>query len=96
MGAAETARALETAGIALMGDDIGKLPYLYALAGKTNGVIRRNIVVTLGVKALVAIGVPIGLATVAVAVVVSDMGMRLDVTGNEMRLSRIKSDTLSE
>jgi len=95
MGAAETDTALETADTALMGDDIGKLPYLYALAGKTNGVIRRNIVVTLGVKA------PCyrrsdWLVTVAVAVVVGDMGMSLGVTGNAMRLSRMKSDTLSE
>jgi len=40
MGAAGTDTALETADIALMGDDIGKLPYLYALARKANGVIR--------------------------------------------------------
>ena len=96
MGAAGTDTALETADIALMGDDIGKLPYLYALAGKANSVIRQNIAVSLGVKALLAIGVPIGLVTVAVAVVVGDMGMSLGVTGNAMRLSRMKPDLLSE
>lgn len=46
--------------------------------------------------ALLSIGVPIGLVTVAIAVVVGDMGMSLDVTGNAMRLSRMKPDTLSE
>ncbi|WP_415379548.1 heavy metal translocating P-type ATPase [Halosimplex sp. TS25] len=89
MGAAGTDTALETADIALMGDDIGKLPYLYALSHKANGVIRQNIVASLGVKALLAVGVPIGLVSVAVAVVVGDMGMSLGVTGNAMRLSRI-------
>ncbi|WP_123537040.1 heavy metal translocating P-type ATPase [Halosimplex salinum] len=89
MGAAGTDTALETADIALMGDDIGKLPYLYALSQTANGVIRQNIWASLGVKALLALGVPLGLVSVALAVVVGDMGMSLGVTGNAMRLSRI-------
>jgi Cd2+/Zn2+-exporting ATPase len=92
MGAAGTDTALETADIALMGDDIGKLPYLYALSHKANDVIRQNIVASVGVKALLAIGVPVGLVSVAVAVVVGDMGMSLGVTGNAMRLSRTTPD----
>ncbi|WP_136717629.1 heavy metal translocating P-type ATPase [Halorientalis salina] len=93
MGAAGTDTALETADIALMGDDIGKLPYLYALSHSANGVIRQNIWASLGVKALLAVGVPLGLVSVAVAVVVGDMGMSLSVTGNAMRLARIDPDT---
>jgi Cd2+/Zn2+-exporting ATPase len=89
MGAAGTDTALETADIALMSDDIGKLPYLYALSNTANGVIRQNIWTSLGVKALLALGVPLGLVSVAVAVVVGDMGMSLGVTGNAMRLARI-------
>jgi Cd2+/Zn2+-exporting ATPase len=92
MGAAGTDTALETADIALMGDDIGKLPYLYALSHTANGVIRQNIWGSLGVKALLALGVPFGLVNVALAVVVGDMGMSLGVTGNAMRLSRLKPD----
>jgi Cd2+/Zn2+-exporting ATPase len=92
MGAAGTDTALETADIALMGDDIGKLPYLYALSHTANGVIRQNIWTSLGVKALLAVGVPLGLVSVALAVVVGDMGMSLGVTGNAMRLSRMKPD----
>jgi len=92
MGAAGTDTALETADIALMGDDIGKLPYLYSLSHSANGVIRQNIWASLGVKALLALGVPLGLVSVAVAVVVGDMGMSLSVTGNAMRLSRITPD----
>ena len=92
MGAAGTDTALETADIALMGDDIGKLPYLYALSHTANGVIRQNIWASLGVKALLALGVPLGLVSVAVAVVVGDMGMSLGVTGNAMRLASIEPD----
>jgi len=92
MGAAGTDTALETADIALMGDDIGKLPYLYALSHTANGVIRQNIWSSLGVKALLAVGVPLGYVSVALAVVVGDMGMSLGVTGNAMRLSRLKPD----
>ncbi|ELY63369.1 heavy metal translocating P-type ATPase [Natrinema versiforme] len=92
MGAAGTDTALETADIALMGDDIGRLPYLYDLSHTANSVIRQNIWASLGVKALLALGVPLGLVSVALAVVVGDMGMSLGVTGNSMRLSRLKPD----
>lgn len=77
MGVAETDTALETTDIALIGDDIGKLPYLYALSNTANGVIRQHIVASLAVKALLAAG---------------DIGLSLDVTGNAMRLSRLKPD----
>jgi Cd2+/Zn2+-exporting ATPase len=89
MGAAGTDTALETADIALMGDDIGKLPYLYALSHTANGVIRQNIWASLAVKFLLALGVPLGLVSVALAVVVGDMGMSIGVTGNAMRLGWI-------
>jgi len=92
MGAAGTDTALETADVALMGDDVGKLPYLYSLSHTANGVIRQNVWGSLGVKFLLALGVPLGLVSVAVAVVVGDMGMSLGVTGNAMRLSRIEPD----
>jgi Cd2+/Zn2+-exporting ATPase len=94
MGAAGTDTALETADIALMGDEVGKLPYLYALSHTANGVIRQNIWASLGVKALLALGVPLGLVSVALAVVVGDMGMSLGVTGNAMRLARIDPEWL--
>ncbi|EMA46055.1 heavy metal translocating P-type ATPase [Halococcus saccharolyticus] len=94
MGAAGTDTALETADIALMGDDLSKLPYLYDLSHKAGNVIQQNIWASLGVKALLAIGVPLGYVSVAVAVVVGDMGMSLGVTGNAMRLSRIVPDSL--
>jgi len=93
MGAAGTDTAVESADVALMGDELSKLPYLYALSGKANGVIRQNIWASIGVKALLAVGVPFGLVNVAVAVVVGDMGMSLGVTTNALRLSRLKPDS---
>jgi len=92
MGAAGTDTAVESADVALMGDELSKLPYLYALSGKANGVIRENIWASIGVKALLAIGVPFGLVNVAVAVIVGDMGMSLGVTTNALRLARFKPD----
>ncbi|WP_227375494.1 heavy metal translocating P-type ATPase [Haladaptatus halobius] len=92
MGAAGTDTAVESADVALMGDELSKLPYLCALSGKANGVIRENIWASIGVKALLAVGVPFGLVNVAVAVVVGDMGMSLGVTTNALRLARIKPD----
>ena len=92
MGAAGTDTAIETADVALMGDDVGKLPYLYDLSNEANGVIRQNIWSSLAVKALLAVGVPLGYVSVALAVVVGDMGMSLGVTGNAMRLARISPD----
>ena len=92
MGAAGTDTAIETADVALMGDDLGSVPYLYRLSHTANGVIRQNIWASLGVKALLAVGVPLGLVSVAAAVVVGDMGMSLGVTGNALRLSRIEPD----
>jgi len=92
MGAAGTDTAIETADVALMGDDVGRLPYLYDLSNEANGVIRQNIWSSLAVKALLAVGVPLGYVSVALAVVVGDMGMSLGVTGNAMRLARISPD----
>ena len=54
--------------------------------------IRQNIWSSLGVKALLALGVPLGFVSVALAVVVGDMGMSLGVTGNALRLSRLTPD----
>jgi len=57
MGAAGNGHGLGDRDIALMGDDVAKLPYLYALSHTANGVIRQNVWASLGVKALLALGV---------------------------------------
>ncbi len=92
MGAAGTDTAIETADVALMGDDLSRLPYLHRLSRSANGVIRGNIWSSLAVKAILAAGAPFGVVTVIHAVVIGDMGMSLGVTGNAMRLSRVEPD----
>ncbi|RQG99648.1 heavy metal translocating P-type ATPase [Natrarchaeobius oligotrophus] len=93
MGAAGTDTALETADVALMADDLSRLPYLYELSDKANGVIRQNVWSSLAVKAVLALGAPVGIVTVIHAVVVGDMGMSLGVTGNAMRLANVEPET---
>ena len=96
MGAAGTDAALETADIALMADDLGGVPYCLRVARSANGIIRQNIAASLGVKAILAIGVPFGYVTVIIAVLVGDMGMSLGVTGNAFRLGRLEPETFEE
>jgi Cd2+/Zn2+-exporting ATPase len=94
MGAAGTDTALETADIALMADDLSKLPYLYELAADANGVIRQNVVASLAVKAALALAVPFGYVPIWLAVLAGDAGMTVGVTGNAMRLSRLRPESL--
>jgi Cd2+/Zn2+-exporting ATPase len=91
MGAAGTDTALETADVALMGDDLSKLPYLYELAGDASGVIRQNVAASLAVKAGLALAVPFGYVPIWLAVLAGDAGMTVGVTGNAMRLSRVEA-----
>ncbi|WP_224333583.1 heavy metal translocating P-type ATPase [Haloprofundus halobius] len=92
MGAAGTDTALETADVALMGDDLSRMPYLYDLSARAGRVIRQNIWSSLGVKAVLAIGAPLGVVEVIHAVVIGDMGMSLGVTGNALRLADIRPE----
>jgi len=96
MGAAGTDTALETADIALMGDELSRLPYLYELSNQANRVIRQNIWASLGAKGLLALGVPFGVVPIWAAVLVGDAGLTTAVTGNAMGLSRIESDSLAD
>ena len=89
LGAAASDAALETADVALMGDDLGRLPYLVNLARKSRRVIRQNIVAAIVLKTILAIGVPLGFVSLIVAVLVGDMGASLAVTANALRLARV-------
>jgi len=89
MGAAGTDTALETADIALMADDLTRLPYLATLSSAASGVIRQNIWSSLGVKLLLAAAAPFGYVSVLGAIVIGDMGMSLGVTGNALRLAGV-------
>ncbi|GGN96999.1 heavy metal translocating P-type ATPase [Haloarcula pellucida] len=96
MGAAGSDAAIETADIALLGDDIGRLPYLATLSKKATGVIRQNVWSSLGLKLLLAVGAVTGYVGVALAVLLGDAGMTVGVTGNAMRLSRVEAEEFGE
>jgi Zn2+/Cd2+-exporting ATPase len=93
MGAAASDVALETADIALMGDELGGLPYLVTLSRRARSVIRQNIAAAIAVKAVLALGVPFGAVSLITAVVVGDMGVSLAVIGNALRLARVRPAT---
>jgi Cd2+/Zn2+-exporting ATPase len=93
MGAAGTDTAIETADVALMADDLSRLPYLRELAGDAVGVIRQNVWSSLAVKAGLALAVPFGLVPIWLAVLAGDAGMTTAVTANAMRLSRVRPET---
>ena len=89
MGAMGSDVALETADIALMADDLSRLPYLYTLSARARRVIRQNIAVAIAVKGILAMGVPMGWVPLVAAVVIGDMGLSLGVTLNALRLARL-------
>lgn len=89
MGAAGTDQALETADVALMGDDLTKLPFTITLGRRAVRVVRQNITVSLAIKALfIALALP-GYATLWMAVG-ADMGASLLVIFNGLRLLRTR------
>lgn len=87
MGAAGSDAAIETADIALMSDDLAKLPWLIGHSRRTLRIIRQNITFSLGVKALFVILTFAGYASLWAAIA-ADMGASLLVIFNGLRLLR--------
>ena len=87
MGAAGTDQALETADVALMGDELSQLPFAVRLGRRAVQTIKQNISLSLTIKALfLALAIP-GYATLWMAVG-ADMGASLLVVFNGLRLLR--------
>jgi len=87
MGAAGTDTALETADVALMDDDLRKIPAFVRLSRATSHVLIQNIVVALGIKAVFLLLTVTGQATMWMAVF-ADVGASLIVVANGLRLLR--------
>ncbi|MDR5865422.1 heavy metal translocating P-type ATPase [Halomonas koreensis] len=85
MGAAGSDAAIETADVALMDDDPGKLPTFLRLSRATRRVLIQNIVLALGLKAVFLALAFAGQATLWMAVF-ADMGASLLVVANGLRL----------
>jgi len=90
MGAVGSDVSLEVADIALMQDDLSKLPYLIELSKKTLRIVKQNVVASILIKGSFAILAFPGLVTLWLAVAIGDMGLSLAVILNALRLSRMK------
>jgi len=85
MGGAGTDVALEAADVALMGDDLSRLPFAVALSRASKRIIRQNLWVSLGVVALLVPATLFGWAGIGVAVLIHE-GSTLVVVLNALRL----------
>ena len=90
MGGAGTAAALETADVALMGDDLGRLPFAIALSRQSKRIIRQNLFVSLGVIVVLVIATVSGVASIGPAVIAHE-GSTLVVIANALRLLRFQT-----
>jgi Cd2+/Zn2+-exporting ATPase len=87
MGVAGSDAALETADVALMSDELLRIPYAVRLSRSTVRNIQVNIALSLGLKAVFLALAGLGMATLWMAVV-ADMGASLLVIANGLRLLR--------
>jgi len=87
MGAAGTDTAIETADLALMSDDLGKLAWLVDHSRRMRVVLHQNIAFALGIKALFTVLAFGGIATLWGAIA-ADMGASLLVVFNGLRMLR--------
>ncbi|TEA79447.1 heavy metal translocating P-type ATPase [Allopusillimonas ginsengisoli] len=87
MGAMGTDTAIETADVALMDDDLGKIPKFIQLSRATHAVLMQNISAALGIKLFFLALALVGLGTMWMAVF-ADVGASLLVVANSLRLLR--------
>ncbi len=93
MGAAGSDVALETADVALMGDDLARLPFVIGLSRSTNRIIKQNLWISLG---MVAVLVPATLFGLQLgAAVVFHEGSTLLVVANALRLLTYRERPIS-
>jgi Cd2+/Zn2+-exporting ATPase len=89
MGAAGSDAALETADVALMSDELLRLPYALRLARATMWNVRVNMTISLALKAAFLAMAVTGSATLWMAVL-ADTGASVIVVGNALRLLRAR------
>ncbi|WP_458576103.1 hypothetical protein [Aliamphritea spongicola] len=85
MGAMGTDTAIETADVALMDDDLRKIPTFVRLSQGTRNILAQNIMLALGIKGVFLVLTMIGLGTMWMAVF-ADVGASLLVVANGLRL----------
>ncbi len=91
MGAVGSDAAIETADIALMTDDIGKVPWLIGHSRRTMSIIKQNIGLSLVTKAIFVVATAFGMASMWGAIA-ADVGVSLIVVANALRLLHSRED----
>jgi Cd2+/Zn2+-exporting ATPase len=91
MGAVGSDAAIETADIALMTDDIGKVPWLIGHSRRTMSIIKQNIGLSLATKAVFVVATAFGMASMWGAIA-ADVGVSLLVVANALRLLRARDN----
>jgi Cd2+/Zn2+-exporting ATPase len=81
--------ALETADVALMADDIARLPFAVGLSRASRAIIRQNLAVSLGVIGLLILASVAGVVALSGAVVLHE-GSTIVVVLNALRLLRYR------
>jgi Cd2+/Zn2+-exporting ATPase len=87
MGVAGSDAALETADVALMADELLRIPYAFRLSRATVRNIRVNLAISVVLKAAFVVAAAAGIATLWMAVL-ADTGASIIVIANAMRLLR--------
>ncbi|MGA7398011.1 MAG: cation-translocating P-type ATPase, partial [Solirubrobacterales bacterium] len=85
MGAAGSDAAIAASDVALLSDDLGRLPEAARQSQRALSVMRQNVIISLVVKGVFVVLAPFGLVTLVMAVA-ADVGMSLLVTLNGLRL----------
>ena len=91
MGGAGTDVALETADVALMGDDLSKLPFAVGLGRATRNIIMQNLFISLGVIAFLVVASLTGVVSIGIAIIFHE-GSTLVVVANALRLLGFKQN----
>ncbi|MFW9809056.1 MAG: heavy metal translocating P-type ATPase [Candidatus Thorarchaeota archaeon] len=88
MGAVASDAALETSDVALMEQDLTKIPALIKKARKTMSIVRQNIGLSISIKLITGILAALGLVNLWFAIGIGDMGLTFAVIVNALRLVR--------
>lgn len=93
MGAAGTDVALETADVALMADDLGKLTYALDLAHANARIVRQNLILSAVVISVLVVGAVSGFFTISIAIIAHELS-ELAVIGNGLRMLGVRPKPL--